>query len=168
MGLAGGVVLVLLVQLLIQRASAPDSGLRNLINAAKRPAAAPAKKPAAPARPAQARKPKFDFYTILPEIETVIPDQPGREHRKASPEAGVVYVLQAGAFAAHADADRLKARLALNGLVARIQKVSIEGRGEFHRVRLGPFRDRAALDAAHARLRDLGIPAMRLKVKRGG
>ena len=119
------------------------------------------------AEPKDADKPKakFDFYTILPETETRLPDRDERKPAKAAkPEEDVSYVLQAGSFNNFDDADQLKAKLALQGLTAQIQKVVIEGRGEYHRVRLGPYEKLEDLDAANQQLNKMGIKAMRLKV----
>ena len=126
-------------------------------------------------------KPHFDFYTILPEIETVLPDRfdkgrkPGKKSAAAkndqadttgAQDTGVVYVLQAASYGNIEDADRLKARLVLNGLEAHIEKVSIEGKGQFFRVRLGPYGHVDDLDTAYQKLAQQGIKAMRLKVKK--
>jgi len=112
-------------------------------------------------------KPKFDFYTILPG-ETVLPEpRAGKKSAKAEPaETGVTYVLQAAAYANHEDADRLKAKLVLNGLEARIEKLTIDGKGAYYRVRLGPYSSLDALDAASNKLSQLGIKAIRIKVKK--
>jgi len=113
-------------------------------------------------------KSKFDFYTILPETETVLPERVKREPKAARserPEEGVTYVLQVASFTSFDDADQLKAKLALQGLQAQIQRVSIEGKGEYHRVRLGPFDKLDDLDAADQQLVKMGIKAMRLKIK---
>ena len=125
-------------------------------------------------------KPHFDFYTILPEIETVLPERfdkgekpgkkpaakPDRPEAAGARDAAVVYVLQAASYANLEDADRLKAKLALSGLEARIEKVSIEGKGQFFRVRLGPYARVDDLDAAYQKLGQQGVKAMRLKVKK--
>ena len=47
--------------------------------------------------------------------------------------------LQAGSFASEADAENLKARLALAGWEAAIQPVSLPDKGLRYRVRLGPY-----------------------------
>ena len=159
-GLALGVSAVLITQLVLKRAGAGD-GIAGLFNARPSAPPAPAKKPPEPPAP----KPKFDFYTVLPETETVLPRQ--KNAKAAKPEEGVSYVLQAGSFASFQDADQLKARLALSGLVAHIQKVTIEGRGEYHRVRLGPYERLQELDDADQQLRKLGMQPIRLKVKKG-
>ena len=147
----------------------PLSGLRNLFASKLEAPEKPAPKAATP-QPATP-KPKFDFYTILPEIETVLPSMPAKPAKPAAKpeqETGVKYLLQAGSFSNPADADQLRAKLALAGLEARIEKVAIEGRGEFHRVRLGPYASVHELDSADSRLGKLGIKAIRLKVKKAG
>lgn len=161
-GLALGVSAVLVTQLVLKRAGAGD-GIAGLFSSR------PAEKPAPPKKPTEAPppKPKFDFYTVLPETETVLPDRRQKNAKAASAEEGVNYVLQAGSFASFDDADQLKARLALTGLVAHIQKISIEGRGEYHRVRLGPYERIQDLDSADQQLRKLGMQPIRLKVKKG-
>jgi cell division septation protein DedD len=170
LGLTIGIVLTALVTVFAYRGTSPGSGLGALISRAHKPPDRSNKKTPSAASPAKVRMPKFDFYTILPEIETVLPEAeplPQRKPAKA-PDTNVRYVLQAASFARFEDADRLKARLALNGLVTHIQKVTIEGKGEFYRVRLGPYDNLAELNTANARLRELGIEALRLKVKREG
>lgn len=156
LGLGIGIAAVVAVELLTR-----DDGLGGLF-AGRAPHKVPAKK-----EPERVARPKFDFYTILPETETVLPEHEGRPPKKtARAEEGVSYVLQAASYASFQEADELKARLALLGLEAHIQKVAIEGRGEFHRVRLGPYARLAELDAAAARLKELGIRPLRLKVKK--
>ena len=163
-GLVLGGAVVLLAQLLTQRAGSSD-GLAGLF-AESKSAEAPAPKRAAPAP----LIPTFDFYTVLPEVETVLPERgAGAKPAKVEPgDVSVRYVLQAGSFARFADADQLKAQLALQGLRADIQKVTIEGRGEFHRVRLGPYHKLEDLDAVSQQLSKMGIKTLRLRVKQGG
>jgi cell division protein FtsN len=113
-------------------------------------------------------KPRFDFYTILPEIESVLPEKEPKKARAATvkSEEEVRYALQAASLANFNDADQLKAKLALAGLEARIEKVTIEGRGDFYRVRLGPYAKLEDLEAATKQLDQLGIKALRLKLKK--
>ena len=75
------------------------------------------------------------------------------------------FLLQAGAFGTHEDADRLKARLALLGLVAKIQPVQVEER-VLHRVRLGPYQERARAEQVQARLGANSIEAMVVSASR--
>jgi cell division protein FtsN len=78
------------------------------------------------------------------------------------PPAGNGYLLQVGAFPAAADAETLKAKLALQGFVANVQTVNVGGQ-TYHRVRLGPYRSATALEAVKQRLTAAGIKAIALK-----
>lgn len=169
-------------------------GIRDLLSdAGKKESASPPPPPAPP----PAEKPQFDFYTILPEIEQVLPENAEEEVQapavpappvekpplqpapktaakkpailkpepEPEPAAGpAVYMLQAASFPSQKDAEGMRARLALAGVDAVVQKVTIEGRGTFYRVRLGPFRELSQLRKANRRLQELGIRAMKLKV----
>lgn len=161
LGLTLGIASVLVIQLVMKRAGSHD-GLAGLFAKTKRA------EPAAPKRPEPVvAKPKLDFYTVLPEVETVLPDRNRTKSTKTErPEEGVRYILQAGSFATFQDADQLKAKLALQGLQAQIQKVTIEGKGDYHRVRLGPYEKVEELDAASLQLSKLGLKPIRLKVKK--
>jgi len=115
-------------------------------------------------------KPHFEFYTMLPEMEVAVKEefQLPAAADQATAEPAVeplkgVYLLQVGSFRRHEDADALKASLALLGLEAAIQTVSINGEETWHRVRLGPFTERDALNNARARLAEHDLEAMVLK-----
>ena len=113
--------------------------------------------------------PRFDFYTILPELEVAIPEgeliaaSKAPETQKASD--GIEYMLQAGSFRNMEQADRLKAKLALQGIVASIQTVHIRDRETWHRVRVGPITDIATLNQTRKRLSDIGVPSIVIKDK---
>ncbi|MFK2902339.1 SPOR domain-containing protein [Dyella ginsengisoli] len=79
-----------------------------------------------------------------------------------TPAAGSGYLLQVGAFPNAADAESLKARLALQGFVANVQSVNVSGQ-TYHRVRLGPFRSATELESTKQRLASAGINAIALK-----
>ncbi|HTC26591.1 SPOR domain-containing protein [Dyella sp.] len=79
----------------------------------------------------------------------------------ASPTASG-YLLQVGAFPSAADAETLKAKLALQGFVANVQSVNVGGQ-TYHRVRLGPFHSATDLESTKQRLSAAGIPAIALK-----
>jgi cell division protein FtsN len=72
------------------------------------------------------------------------------------------YLLQVGAFPSAADAETLKAKLALQGFVANVQSVTVGGQ-TYHRVRLGPFRSATDLESTKQRLSAAGISAIALK-----
>jgi cell division protein FtsN len=122
-------------------------------------------------------KPTFEFYTILPEMEVVIPDEElvapdasGGEtgEKETTPQPlneNASYILQMGSFRRFEDADRMKARLALIGIEAEIQKVSINNRDTFHRVRSGPYRDQGQLNEARKLAKENNIATMVIKLK---
>ncbi|KZC37297.1 MULTISPECIES: SPOR domain-containing protein [Rhodanobacter] len=78
------------------------------------------------------------------------------------PASSSGYLLQVGAFPNAADAETLKAKLALQGFVANVQSVSIGGQ-TYNRVRLGPFRSATELESTKQRLAGAGINAIALK-----
>ena len=115
------------------------------------------------------KRPRFEFYTMLPEMEVAVPEHEltrANANATQQPENGdVTYVLQAGSFRKLAQADRLKAELALIGMPAQIQTVSIEGDGKWHRVRVGPFTNLQELNEARSELQSNGLKVMVLKVR---
>jgi cell division protein FtsN len=169
------------------------------------------------------KKPRYDFYTLLPEKEVVIPDEELSAQVKAeaaaklasqqqatpSPSSGASvstppnttnpnpgtatpvavanpptssnttasttdtqatathggqYLLQAGAFRNGAQADDLKARIAMLGLIGRVEVVQTPA-GEMHRVRLGPYATASELEQAKQKLGGGGIAAVAIRVK---
>ena len=132
---------------------------------------------------ADASKPRFDFYTILPEREVKVPEweatappepkSPSESERPpaavppAGPEASGSYMIQVGSFQRYQDADRVKARLALAGVSAGIQRVVINGSDVWYRVRVGPFNDLKSLQGARQRLTEGRFNYMLVKVKPG-
>lgn len=115
-------------------------------------------------------KPKYDFYSVLPEMEVVVPDAeitakaqaPAVEpNPTATPEK---YLLQAGSFRAGPDAEEMKAKLALLGLRAGVVAVTIDGQ-TWHRVRVGPYATARELDEARRTLTANGIDAIALREK---
>lgn len=138
---------------------------------------APAPQP--PATP----KPRFDFYTLLPEMEVVVPDeeiapppapatrrppvstpapQPSNSPARATPAE--TYLLQVGSFRNGEQADRFRAELAILGLETSIQKVTIDNKDTYHRVRVGPFHDPVALNQARSLLKKQNIESRVIKL----
>lgn len=78
----------------------------------------------------------------------------------SSPDAGgdASYLLQAGAFRAPADAESMKARLALIGFEARVLGAEVNGQ-TLYRVRVGPYAQLDSMNRARARLAENGIEA---------
>ena len=112
---------------------------------------------------------KFDFYTILPEMEVAVPDEDiERESNKTSPDTSSkpgTYILQAGAFRQTEQAERMKASLALIGIEANVQTVTIDNKQTWHRVRIGPYNDLKKLNQVRNRLRENNINAILLRIK---
>lgn len=111
---------------------------------------------------ATAQKPRFEFYTILPEMEVIVPAKEAKNAARAM--APGAYFLQAGSFKNMADADTLKARLALLGMEAKIEPVTVED-DTWYRVRLGPFKDMDQLNKMLGDLRQNNINALPVRVK---
>jgi len=171
------------------------------VKEAKQEAKTPAPAPA---------KPRFDFYTILPEMEVVIPEEelagntPSSAFRPVDPPAAAAverepdvsapakpaaaaaaapqsqpqpavkpaassggnYFIQSGSFSTMDQAERLKAQLALLGLNASVQKLTLNKQNTIHRVRVGPFRDYASLNEARAVLRQHGIQGTPVMIRK--
>jgi cell division protein FtsN len=148
-------------------------------------------------------KPRFDFYTLLPEMEVVIPEEEISEGLKqpappvppvkkaapveeakpavavkppkpvapvvtttakqAKPPAGSYY-LQVGSFKNGVQAERFRAELALLGMQTNIQKVTINNKDTYHRVRVGPFYSFEALDKTRQTLKKKGIESTPIKI----
>jgi cell division protein FtsN len=109
---------------------------------------------------------RFDFYDILPQYEVVVPEvetAAGPSARAKPVDEPGSYVLQAGSFGAAADAEKLKANLALLGIESRVQKVAIDD-DVYHRVRIGPITDLDKLNRIRRQLHDAHINAMLMKV----
>lgn len=125
-------------------------------------------------------KPRFDFYKILPGAEEA-KTAPGRGAEKlperapdrttvdaakaAEPQAksGDRFWLQAGAFASEADAENLKARLALSGWEATMQSVTLPDKTTRYRVRLGPYDNADELNRVKTELGSRGFDAAVIK-----
>ena len=75
-------------------------------------------------------KPRFDFYIILPGEDNAAKGNAVKEPPRAAPaEIKETFYLQAGAFHSSADADNMRARLALLGIEANVQSNTSTERG---------------------------------------
>jgi cell division protein FtsN len=116
----------------------------------------------------EAKKSKYDFFTVLPEMEVVVPEQELAEKSRNEPaepvqqEDGGSYVLQVGSFRVLQDAEQLKARLALLGMVARVQTVTVND-ATWHRVRVGPVSGARQTDEIRRKLNENDIDSLVLK-----
>jgi len=124
-------------------------------------------------------EPKFDFYTLLPEMEVVVdkknvPEKPVAtsppETVKPStnttePEPQTNFMLQVGSFRKMSDADGFRAKLALLGIESKVQSVTIDNKDTWHRVQVGPIVGRNKADAMQKQLRENDIDSLLLKSK---
>jgi cell division protein FtsN len=108
----------------------------------------------------------FDFYTLLPKMEVEISDRELDDALKSLPKSAEsgTYVLQAGSFRKFAEADTLKARLALLGIVAQIRTVIINNEETWYRVQVGPYSKLDDLKHARNRLKHNNIDFLTLKL----
>lgn len=127
--------------------------------------------------------PHFEFYSILPELEVVIPERFADSLREVLEQTGAVdeqaktkqdskpetterhagtYFIQAGSFKVYEDAERMRIKLLLLGLDVNLQAVKVEG-DQYHRVRIGPLTDFDSFDLARQRLKENNIQFMVLR-----
>jgi cell division protein FtsN len=139
-------------------------------------------------------KPRYDFYNALPkgpdslpapadrptETEVVKPtdkkpkaETPEQAAERAKAEAALLdkpqpqekFYLQAGAFENPAEADNLRAKLALMGVEAGVQKIESPEKGTLHRVRVGPFTNPDELNKARQQLQAGGVTTALIRIK---
>ncbi|MFO7303920.1 MAG: SPOR domain-containing protein [Gammaproteobacteria bacterium] len=159
-GLALGLSVALAVYLYDRRPAARVAQQSSPIAAEETP---PAPEPA-PA--SQQSETQYDFYEMLPKYEVVIPEQDGRVQqpsRSAPVRKPGAYILQAGSFRNYADADRMRALIAMQGVESKIQKVTIDN-DTWHRVRIGPITNLQKLEETRSKLRQARVEALVIRV----
>jgi cell division protein FtsN len=125
-------------------------------------------------------KPRFEFYKVLtdkPDAVTApasadavpkavdkpkadkVADKPVEKTAESKAAPAKANYLQAGSFANASDAENLKASLAMKGMEASVQAVSIPGKGVWHRVRVGPFTSEKEMNSALGTLKLNGMDA---------
>lgn len=112
-------------------------------------------------------KPRFDFYRILPGREETVTERQMREAAKQAGKPGAPkdsYFLQAGSFQNPADADNLKARLALMGMEANVEPANVAGKGVWYRVRLGPYTRVDEINRVRQQLTQNGVEVSLVRV----
>ena len=108
-------------------------------------------------------KPRFDFYKLLQESETIVPASESINEEKPAQQQATEYILQVGSFPSADDADKLRAQLILINLDAHIEKVEIRKGEIWHRVVVGPFATQSALTSARTQLVNNQYNALVLK-----
>ena len=135
----------------------------------------PAVSAGAPASGVSDGKPRFEFYKVLTDKQDTTVASPSPTDKPplvkpqvadSKPAAGSEpHFLQAGSFANADDAEKLKARLALQGLEAHIQTATIPDKGVWHRVRLGPYENADELNNARTLLKQNGVEATPMRTQ---
>lgn len=118
------------------------------------------------------KEPKFNFYTLLPELEVFIPESETRppvttvKSKTSKPQNKVKkqYILQVGSFQNLNDAKKLKANLAFLGLEAGIQHVTVNKQA-WHRVRTGPYQNKQQLYQKQKLLKQNDINSISMELK---
>ncbi len=112
------------------------------------------------------KKSRYDFFTVLPEMEIVVPEQELSE--KSQPRSLLEqsdsdsYILQVGSFREVKDAEQMKASLALLGMVAQVQTVTVN-EATWHRVRVGPVSGARQTEDIRRRLSENDYDSLVLK-----
>lgn len=110
---------------------------------------------------------RYEFYTVLPESEIVIPEQELIQRERSKPESQQkkhAYILQAGSFRKKTQAETLKARLALLGIESTAEKVLVHG-DTWYRIRIGPFVSIREINSTRNRLRNNDINAILIRTR---
>lgn len=122
---------------------------------------------------------KFNFYTILPELEVFIPEnetrppdrstetkqKPTTKSKNTSKKlVNKQYVLQIGSFQSLDDAEKLKANVAFLGLAANIQHVTVN-KQTWHRVRTGPYTSKQQMYKNQRTLKNNSITSISMELK---
>jgi|SRR5580692_1620471 len=108
----------------------------------------------------------YAFYDMLPKFEVVVPEKEKdvRPDIKPVPETRRgTYVLQAGSYKNFADADRVRAQLALQGVESKVQKVSVDN-DTWHRIRIGPISKLDELNRLRQILRKADVDVLVIRV----
>jgi cell division protein FtsN len=118
-----------------------------------------AKPEVAKTEPAKPEEPRYDFYTILPQAEVVVPDYEIKTRVReelVGKNKTAKYLMQAGSFRDAPDAERLKLRLAQLGIDSKIESAKI-GNVMWHRVKVGPYDDPSSVSKIKEMLTKNGI-----------
>ena len=102
-----------------------------------------------------AQEDEYQFFTILTELEIVVPD-----YQDIDKAQRPTYVLQAGSFRAQRTAESLQKRLEALDLESEVQKVEMGEGDVWYRVRLGPYDNLSQVNNIRLNLRKQGIESM--------
>ncbi|WP_200385911.1 SPOR domain-containing protein [Thiocapsa imhoffii] len=135
-------------------------------------------------RPTLPPSPSFEFPHLFRDTEVDIgtgavrpppPPAPRPEPQAVEPVAPVApaapvaaagrgVLIQVASFGRGADAERLKAELALLGIPSRVEVATVASGQTYHRVRTGPYASPSEVDRVRALLQRHGHEAMTIRV----
>jgi cell division protein FtsN len=159
-GLALGLAVAGVVYLKDHRLDAPVASAGKVIKKRSH-----GNEPPEPADSADESK-SYAFYEMLPKFEVVVPekDKDVRPDIKSVPETrSGTYVLQAGSYKNFSDADRVRAKLALQGIESNVQKVTVDN-DTWHRIRIGPISKLDELNRLRQILRKADVDVLVIRV----
>jgi cell division protein FtsN len=117
-----------------------------------------------------AKKSRYEFFEVLPEMEVDVSDEEtdAAANEASTPAPAAVedgkFILQVASFRVKSDAEQMKARLALLGIIAQIQSVNVND-ATWHRVRIGPVTGSARADELRRQLSDNDIDSLVMKAQ---
>jgi cell division protein FtsN len=86
------------------------------------------------------------------------------EDKKADAATGS-YMLQVASLRTAADAERLKAELAMQGIQVKVQTVTVNGKDTYHRLQAGPYQGKQAVNDARTQLKTKGMDPIPIKLR---
>jgi cell division protein FtsN len=140
---------------------------RNQVQVTAEPVPAPAQAPASEVATdesivggvdASPDSPDFGFYEMLPKQEVEVPDDSRAKGTARTPLPTGDVILQAGSFKQATEAEKMVARLAVEGVDAKIQRASVDDE-TWYRVRIGPIATAEELHVVQSKLREAEITA---------
>jgi cell division protein FtsN len=164
-GLGLGLAVALIVYLKDHRLDAPAASADKVIKKKYRSN----EPPEAGDAPVDESK-SYAFYEMLPKFEVVVPekDKDVRPDTRSIPETrSGTYVLQAGSYKNFSDADRVRAKLALQGIESNVQKVTVDNGAHsdtWHRIRIGPISKLDELNRMRQILRKADVDVLVIRV----
>jgi len=111
---------------------------------------------------AEPPRPRFDFYTLLPEQTMDVDVNPAQATVTHASKPSEFFLLQAGAFKQREDAESRRAQLLLLNLDPKIEETNGDN-GRWYRVYLGPFQSRSKLNKARSLTAAQNIDTLLLK-----
>ena len=94
------------------------------------------------------------------------PDAAKPEPAKAAADSGGGnYMVQIASLRTAADAERFKAQLAMQGIQAKVQTVTVNGKDTYHRVQAGPYQGKQAVNEVRSQLKAKGMDTIAVKLK---